>query len=119
MKKQYISFLCIAIVVGSLCSCSSDNSVSVNDFQLEVYDISDDIRAVLPSDDGSKISLYVYSDELDFDYEDLSDRVAVIATNYNLSENNEFSIVIYDISEYISCKNSDIAYSGEFCKGYS
>lgn len=96
-------------------------------FYQDVYGVSDNVRdvSVGESDDGQiRIRVCVYSEYLEYDYEEFCDRVVEIASDYNLNENGYYIVTIYDMNTYLQDMNSPQdseyqgGYYGEYYKEY-
>lgn len=113
MRKIHCVVLIVVLMFMNL-SCSdkqtnhSDRDLDlIWQFQNDVFDLSSDIRAVEVKGDPSCIDVYVYTQYLNYEEEDLIVIIDKIAKEYELSDNNSYEINILDIStapERMNCQ---------------
>ncbi len=122
--------VCIFLLLSAiaLCGCQKEFVPDAKMcFYQDVCDLSDNIRNIGVSDSDDNqiyISVYVYAEFFEYDYEDFSDSVVEIASDYNLSDNGGYKVTVYDLNTYLHDINSiddprsPRYYFGEFSKEY-
>jgi len=102
--KRIMACLTIMVSVAFISGCNSQANIHANiaKFQQDAYELSDEIRYVGLSPNYSEIYIYVYSDYLDRDYDQLCDSVAMFAYENELREDNVYTINIYDVHESLA-----------------
>jgi len=105
--KKYAYLLFLALLIALLSSCTGNLSEKkkenekISSFKDEVFDLSPDIRAVEGTVDPSWIVIYVYTDYLEIDEDDLKETVVKIAIEHDLADTDDYKVEIRDIDEAV------------------
>lgn len=88
-----------------VCGCNASSRARakenhvISDAQREIYQISDNIRFVdVAIIRTHTIYVYVYEDYIEYDEEELTEKIIEIAEAHDLNEDDHYSVQIQDIS---------------------
>lgn len=116
--KRIMAYTIIIVSFAFVSGCNSkvDTHANITKFQQDTYELSDEIRYVGLSPNYSDINIYVYSDYLDKDYDQLCDSIARCASENALREDDVYTINIYDVHEFLSQEAADCTFQKIYSK---